>query len=61
MKYKRLPPMELQNFKNFGNRISTNKPPDEIEDAVWNSLCTRATKKTGNRFYSILKGILYEC
>lgn len=61
MKYNRLPSMKLQSFKTIGNKIATNKPSDEIENAVWNSLCTRATKKTGKRFLFNFKRNPSEC
>lgn len=47
MKYEKLPPMKMKDFKKIANKIASNQTMDKIEETVWQSLCKRATTKKG--------------
>lgn len=51
MKFKKLPSMTLEDFKDIESKISSNKPFNEVEGLMWHSLGTRAEKNTGNRLF----------
>lgn len=46
MKFNKISSMKLKDFEKIGNKVAINKQEDEIEDAMWDSLITRATRKT---------------
>lgn len=48
MEYTDVDPMKMSEFENIAKNISSNQKMTKIEDTVWQSLCIRATSKTGN-------------